>query len=309
MITASAPGKVILFGEHSVVYGRPAIAVPVFNVSASAQIEAGGPGFRVIAPDLARDFWLRDALPDESLAAAIRAALAHFALDELPPGTLTVQSTIPLGRGLGSGAAISAAVVRALAGFLGRSLSPADVSALVFEVEKLHHGTPSGIDNTVIAFAQPVYFIKERPIQRLRVARPFTLVIGDTGVVAPTRRVVGALRQRWQANPQRYEGYFDEIAVIARHAKLAIEQEVVAVSALGKLMDENQEILEAMGVSSPELAGLIAAARAAGAWGAKLSGAGGGGNMIALVPPEIVAAVQTALVAAGASGVIVTEIR
>ncbi len=305
---ATAPGKVILFGEHAVVYGRPAIAAPVFNVQATATVQSGGPGFRLIAADLQRDYLLTDAPANDPLAAAARAALAHFALPA-PAATLTVHSTVPLGRGLGSGAAIATAVVRALADYLGQPLAPARVSALVFEVEKLHHGTPSGIDNTVIAFEQPVYFIKERPIQRLRVARPFTLVIGDTGVSAATHAVVGDLRRRWQADPQRYEGYFDEMAVLARQAKLTIEQDGFETASLGKLMNENHEILAQLGVSSPELERLVAAARAAGAWGAKLSGAGWGGNMVALTPPGGEAAVQAALMQAGAVGVIVTPVR
>jgi len=305
---ATAPGKVILFGEHAVVYGRPAIAAPVFNVQATATVQAGGPGFRLIAADLQRDYWLTNAPANDPLAAAVRAVLAHWALPA-PAATLTVQSTVPLGRGLGSGAAIATAVVRALADYLGQPLAPAQVSALVFEVEKLHHGTPSGIDNTVIAFEQPVYFIRERPIQRLRVARPFTLVIGDTGVSAATHAVVGDLRRRWQAEPQRYEGYFDEITVLARQAKLTIEQDGFETASLGKLMNENHEILAQLGVSSPELDRLVAAARTAGAWGAKLSGAGWGGNMVALTPPGSEAAVQAALTQAGAVGVIVTPVR
>lgn len=311
MSAAAAPGKIILFGEHSVVYGRPAIAVPVLDVTATAAFTpaANGSGLHIFAPDLGRSFALQAAPPDDPLATIVQNTLAH--LGQSPPdGTLTVSSTIPLGRGLGSGAAIAAAAARAVAGHFGQSLPPAELSTLVFEVEKLYHGTPSGIDNTVIAFAQPVYFIKGKPIQRLRVARPFTVVIGDTGVSAATREVVGDLRRRRDAEPHKYEGYFDEIAVIARHAKMIVEQEVTPLAALGKLMNENHEILTTLGISSPELEQLVAAARQAGAWGAKLSGAGWGGNMIALSPPEptAVEAIAQALTAAGATGVIISQV-
>jgi mevalonate kinase len=308
LVEASAPGKVILFGEHAVVYGRPAIAVPVLNVAARASLEpAAEAGLRIVAADLGRDYWLAEAGPDDPLAVVVRAALEHLGRPA-PPATLYISSTIPLGRGLGSGAAISTAIVRALARFFDQSLDPAEVSDLVFEVEKLYHGTPSGIDNTVVAFAQPVYFIKGRPIQRLQVARPFTLVIGDTGLVSPTHRSVGDLRRRWQENQNLYEGYFDEIGVIARQARMAIEREETDSAAIGKLMNENQELLVTIGVSSPELDRLIAAAHRAGALGAKLSGAGWGGNMIALARPDAAAAVAAALTGAGASGVIVTEV-
>lgn len=308
---ATAPGKVILFGEHAVVYHRPAIAVPVTDVRARAVLEPApvGCGFKIVAPDLDRVYFLEQAESDDPLATVVHLTLRHLQQTGLPAATLTISSTIPLGRGLGSGAAISTAIARVLGQYYGQTLPPARLSSLVFEVEKIYHGTPSGIDNTVIAFEQPVYFIKGRPIQRLAVGRSLTLVIGDTGRVAPTHQVVGDLRQRWQAEPAHYEGYFDEIGAIAVQARLAIEQELFPLEAIGKLMDQNQELLARLGVSSPELERLIAAARQAGALGAKLSGAGWGGNMIALVRPETAAAVAGALTEAGAAGVIVTELR
>ncbi len=311
-VEASTPGKIILFGEHAVVYHRPAIAVPVADVRASAVLQPSQTDdFRIVAPDLSQDYLLAQGEADDPLATIVQLTLAHLGQTHPPRAILTVSSTIPLGRGLGSGAAISAAIVRVLADFLGQSLSPAEVSTLVYEVEKIYHGTPSGIDNTVIAFEQPVFFIKGRPIQRMQLGQPFTLVVGDTGVVAPTHQVVGDLRQRWQADRERYEGYFDEIGSIVRQARMAIEQELVDIAAIGKLMDQNQELLETIGVSSPELERLIVAARRAGALGAKLSGAGWGGNMIALVPPqsETAANVARALVGAGATATIVTEVR
>jgi mevalonate kinase len=313
LVQVSAPGKVIIFGEHAVVYGRPAIAVPVTQVQAQATLQSSDDrtGFRLVAPDLGRNYLLAEAKTDDPLAMVVRLVLERLGQTPPPDIILTVTSTIPLGRGLGSGAAISTAIVRALAQFFGQPISPADSSALVYEVEKIYHGTPSGIDNTVIAFEQPVYFVKGRPIHRMRVKQPFQLVIGDTGVVAPTHQVVGDLRRRWQADPDHYEGYFDEIETIVNQARVAIEQGRPGLPALGKLMDENQEILEALGVSSPELDSLTKAARGAGAWGAKLSGAGWGGNMIALAPtqPEVITAITVALFAAGATGVIVTEVK
>jgi len=311
LVQATAPGKVILFGEHAVVYDRPAIAVPVADVRAQATLQPGKPGygFRIVAPDLSRDYRLDQAEPDDPLTTIIHLPCHHLGQVTPPEATVTVTSTIPLGRGLGSGAAISTAIAQALGRYFGRPLPPAEVSTLVYEVEKHYHGTPSGIDNTVVAFEQPVCFIKGRPIQRMQVGRPFILVVGDTGQVSPTHRVVGDLRQRWQADPEPYEGYFDEIGAIAAQARMAIEQELVETRVIGKLMDQNQELLETIGVSSPELERLIRAARQAGAWGAKLSGAGWGGNMIALVQPDTVPSVAEALTEAGATGVIVTEVK
>jgi mevalonate kinase len=310
MIEATAPGKIILFGEHAVVYGRPAIAVPVAEVQARAVLHPAGSraGFRIIAPDLSQDYELAEAQPHDPLAAIIQATLQYLGQAAPPEATLQVSSTIPLGRGLGSGAAISTVIVRALAQFLNHPLTPAEVSSLVYEVEKLYHGTPSGIDNTVVAFEQPVYFIKGRPIQRMRVKHPLTLIVGDTGIVAPTHTVVGDLRRRWQAEPDRYEGYFDEVGVIVNQARVAIEEGRLGLMAIGELMNENQELLESLGVSSPELERLIQAVRQAGALGAKLSGAGWGGNMIALAEPQVAAAIAQALTQAGAVKVITTEV-
>lgn len=309
-IEAAAPGKIILFGEHAVVYGRPAIAVPVAHVQARARLEpTPGAEFRIIAGDLGRDYLLGQAEPDDPLVAVVQATLRRLNQSTPPEATLYISSTIPLGRGLGSGAAISTVIVRVLAEFFHQPLAPAEVSALVYEVEKLYHGTPSGIDNTVIAFDQPVYFVKGQPIQRMRVGQPLTLVVGDTGVIAPTYTVVGDLRCRRQANPELYEGYFDKIAAIVDQARVAIEKGVIGLPALGRLMDDNQAVLESLGVSSPELERLIKTARQAGALGAKLSGAGWGGNMIALTWPQTASAVARVLTEAGAVQVITTQVN
>lgn len=304
---SSAPGKVILFGEHAVVYGRPAIAVPVMQVKATATAKAArrGSGLTIVAADLDRHLNLATAPQDEPLAVAARLTLAHLSAAE-PDATITIHSTIPIASGMGSGAAVSTALIRALATLLGHRLKPAEVSALVFEVEKIHHGTPSGIDNTVVAYAQPVYFVRERPIERLNVGQPFTLLIGDTGIPSPTGKVVARVRRAWQREPAHYDALFDQIGDIADEARRAIE--AGDVDALGPLMDENHGLLSELGVSSPRLDDLVEAARLAGALGAKLSGAGQGGNMIALVEEDCADEVETALKEAGAVRVICTTI-
>ncbi len=324
---ATAPGKAILFGEHAVVYGRPAIAVPVTDVQARATITTGerGTGVRLVAADLpapdgrpgGRRYRLRDAPADDPLRAIVELALAAFApggptgagvggLDSEPDLQVTVTSTIPIARGLGSGAAVATAVARAIARYFGQLPRSDEISRLVYEVEKLHHGTPSGIDNTVIAYEQPVYFVRGEGMKRLSVGAPLSLVIADTGVVSSTREVVGDLRHRWQAQPERYEGLFDEIGAIARLARSAIERG--DPRAVGRLMDENHELLMTIGVSSPELDRLVKVARAGGALGAKMSGAGWGGNMLALVESHRAQIVADALCQAGAASTIFSQI-
>lgn len=308
--SASAPGKVILFGEHAVVYGRPAIAVPVLQVRAKALVSVDPRSFpglvKFQAPDIGLESSLYDLPEDHPLAAVILKAAAALKLSHIPACTIKITSSIPIAGGMGSGAAVSVAILRAFSASLGHPFSDEQVSELAYEVELIHHGTPSGIDNNVITFAKPVYFVKGKPVETLRVKEPFNLVIGDTGVLSPTSSVVNDVRTAWEADRAQYERLFDRAGEFAAAARQAIENG--SVDELGPLMDENQAVLEEMRVSSPELEKLIGAARHAGALGAKLSGAGRGGNMIALVKPETSNRVAMALAEAGALHTIVTEI-
>ena len=219
MIEATAPAKVILFGEHAVVYGRPALAAPVTHLRARATIEAtGGPGVRLVAPDLGRETRLETARPDNPLAATVRIVERHAGRTAPPGTTISVTSAIPIASGLGSGAAIAVAVIRVLSLYMDLGLPREAVSALAYEVERLHHGTPSGVDNTVIAFEQPVYFIRRQPenvIEPFVPARPLRLVIGDTGVRSATKHVVGDVRGRWTADRVAYETIFDACGRLA----------------------------------------------------------------------------------------------
>jgi mevalonate kinase len=309
---ATAPGKIILFGEHAVVYGRPAIAIPLSQLRATAVVAPSTePGIRLIAPDLGQDVLLNDAPPDDPIAAVIRQVQTAVHLPTLPNMTITVSSQIPIASGLGSGAAITAAIVRALAEFLEVThlATPDWVSALTYEVEKIHHGTPSGIDNTVVAYEMPVFFVRQQPQNRIEpfaVARPIHLLVADTGVRSSTKIAVGDVRRQWQENPAKFEALFDGCGRIATAARAAIETGDVA--ALGPMMRENHALLQEMTVSSLELDRLVTAATQAGALGAKLSGAGRGGNMIALVTPETATAVRQSLLTAGAKSVLATTL-
>lgn len=300
----------ILFGEHAVVYGRPAIAVPVTDVQATATVEAAPSvsGLTLIAADLGTRLTLDTAPKDDPLAAAARLTLNYLSAPP-PDAVLTIRSTIPIASGLGSGAAVSTALVRSLAGFLGHALSPAEVSDLVFEVEKIHHGTPSGIDNTVIAYEQPVCFGREQVprMVRLNVGTPFTLLVANTGLPSPTKRLVERVRRARRREPARYEALFDHVGTIVEEARQAIE--TGDVSALGPLMGDNHELLIELGVSSSRLDELVDVAHSAGALGAKLSGAGRGGNIVVLTRGNSTDKVAEALRGAGAARVICTSVR
>ena len=307
MTTASAPGKIILVGEHAVVYGRPAIAVPISKVKATATVEKTrrGTGCVIVAMDLNRTIRVPQAASDDPLAAIVRSTLACFGAQDLD-ATITVSSTVPVASGMGSSAAVSAAIARALAGHLGHTLHNDILATLVFEVEKLYHGTPSGVDNTVIAHARPVFFVKNRLVETFTVKSPLRLLIADTGIPSSTKVVVEDVRKAREANREKYDAWFRQIGQIALMARAAI----VAGEhfALGALMDGNQWILEQIGVSSPEIDRLVQAARQAGALGAKLSGAGRGGNVLALTTESTQNTVLNAMRNAGAQNVITATI-
>jgi mevalonate kinase len=307
-IQASAPGKIILFGEHAVVYSRPAIAAPVSSVRATATVTPAAPGSGLLLdlPDIGERVPVSGASTQVPLARVALLALQALGRNVAPDWSLTVRSTIPVASGLGSGAAAATAIVRALAAAAGVTLTPDQVSALVYESEKLFHGTPSGVDNTVIAYGLPVWFVRGEPPQPFTIARPFTVVIGDTGISSPTSITVGDVRRGWQAEPARFEDLFDAVGQVAQAARRSIENGDVAP--LGPLMDQNHGLLHEMGVSSPELDRLCQTARRAGALGAKLSGGGRGGNMIALVQPSTAEQVIEALIRAGAARAFSTSI-
>ena len=306
-ITATAPGKIILFGEHAVVYGQPAIAVPLPDVRTTATVTPGSVPACVIivAANLARTLVVRQRpeANEHALAIAVR-KLLDFAHIPMPSLQVVLSSTIPIASGLGSGAAATTALLRAMSKALDLSLSDEDLNALVYEVETLHHGTPSGIDNTVVVYEKPVYFVRGKPIETFPIGGAISLIVADTGIASPTHLAVGDVRKLRDSEPARIEPIIARIGAISQAAREAIG--VGEAARLGRLAGENQALLRELTVSSPELDFLVAAATNAGAYGAKLSGGGRGGNMIAFVAAERVVPVSEALMAAGAARVIRT---
>lgn len=357
-ISATAPGKAILIGEHAVVYGRPAIAIPIRQTVATATvtdrladgtaaaatnatphttppaIEATasprrGPLLSIYAQDIDRWFYLDDldspAEPDrmgksdtgeEPLVLVARRTLLAVGYAAPPGWTVTLHSRIPMASGMGSGAALCAALVRGLwqmAAAHNPTLGPPDpktVSAIVYAAEEIYHGTPSGIDNTVVAFDRPVWFRRGNEPQVLAMQGTLRLAVADSGEPGSTRTTVAHVRRLHQESPQATEQIFDSIGGLAQTARNALE--TGKVEALGPLFDANHAYLQQLGVSTPRLDQLVDAARRAGALGAKLSGGGGGGNMIALVDVgndgDNGEKVRRALLAAGASNVILTQV-
>ena len=309
--SSHSPGKAILFGEHAVVYGQPAIAVPVLQLNATTYVLAnpiGKPGeVSIEAPDIGL-FEMLSALGKENpIKSAINETQKVLKIDHLPACKISIVSTIPIASGLGSGAAITISLIRALSKFLGQELLDSDVNAIAFEVDKYYHGNPSGIDNTVITYEKPIYFIRENPFEIIKPMFPINLVIADTGIKSSTREMVNGVRQRRSADEIKYGGFFTEIGSIVAEAKISIENG--DLQKLGSLMCQNQEILHKIEVSHPTLDRLINLAMKSGALGAKLSGAGGGGNMIALTDKDHMEEIISNLKEAGARMVIKTRVE
>lgn len=306
---ADAPGKVILLGEHAVVYGRPALAFPVHAVRARATVAPAAEAVTLRAQDLGLEYRLGDGAADRRIRPLVDLLeRTGEALEvSLPPLTVTLRSDIPISRGLGSGAAVATALVRSLSQHLGRPLPATLISDLVYGAEMTYHGTPSGIDNTVISLERPIYFAKGRPPLPVELGAPLTLVIGDTGVESPTGQIVADVRRGWRRARARYEAIFDRIGDLTEQALRLLAGG--AIEDLGEAMDANHQLLIELGVSSEPLDRLVSAARASGAAGAKLSGAGRGGCVVALAVSDGDPEVATALEAAGAGWVAVTRVR
>jgi mevalonate kinase len=260
-------GKVILLGEHAVVHGEPALAGALHR-GVRAIARPGPAALEVPA-------WGLSVRPDGAEPAA-RALCAILAATGAAPDavSITAEAEIPARAGLGSSAALSAAVARALCS------DEARVRRAVDEAERVFHGNPSGIDAALATEGGFGVFTRGSGLRRL-VAPVLTVCVGNTGRPRDTRALVGAVAARLAAEPAAGE-------VIKRLGALAAEG-VAALEAgdlrrLGGLLDEAQEGLAGLGVSSPLIERLCAAARAVGAWGAKLTGAGGGGCVIALAP-------------------------
>ena len=282
--TGSAPGKVILSGEHAVVYGHPCIAAALsLHTTVHLHPRPGPTGLA------------GGGSPDPRLRAALDAVLPSDGVG------VQIDSTLPIGRGLGSSAALSVALVRARAALQGRTLDFATTHREGFAIERLFHGSPSGVDHAVSALGGAVRY-------RLAAAGPeisphsmprLQLVILDSGAAGDTKAQVASVAARRPG----VDGVLSQIGALTTEVATHLEDRA-SPAVLGPLLTENHRLLQALGVSTPTLDRAVALALATGAHGAKLAGAGGGGVVIALVDDP--AALVEAATAAGLSALAVT---
>ncbi|MEZ5596227.1 MAG: hydroxymethylglutaryl-CoA reductase, degradative [Pseudomonadales bacterium] len=278
----SACGKSILLGEHAVVYGQPALAVPLpMAVEAVARKDAAE--HRLII-----DGWNHSVHLDESatgFAGALRDILSELDLADHPT-TIELYPHLPVGMGLGSSAAMAVAAVRALNATYRLALDDNRINALAFRCEQAVHGTPSGVDNTVATYGRALRYQRDtNPAFRfISFRQPLPLVIGLSHEPGSTSHTVAAVRARHARHKQSCEHLFAEIGNLTDVAITAAT--AGDFGALGECMDICQGLLNALGVSTPALEQLVSIARGAGALGAKLTGGGGGGAIVALAPDQ-----------------------
>jgi len=289
-ISVRAPAKSILVGEHAVVYNRPAIAFPINQLQARTTITAnvfGNPDeIEFHAPDINfhENYF---ALPkDHPYKIAVSIIKKEADIDHYPACNIQIQSKIPIASGMGSSAAIAVAIIKGLSEFIGLRLSNQRLADLAYQLELQYHGNPSGIDNTVIAFNQPIFFIKEKGFHTIFPKSDLTLLIANSGIKGKTKEAVMGVKARWKIDQKKYEAIFDRIGQLVINAEIAIKSGD-AIN-LGKLMSENHQLLTEIGVSIPQLDTMVEIALKSGAFGAKLSGGGLGGNMITLAPPNLI---------------------
>ncbi|MFF8774290.1 mevalonate kinase [Kitasatospora sp. NPDC015120] len=280
----------ILFGEHAVGYGQPAIATPIdLRLTLTATLCDDGPGAPAADPPPASEDGRR-------LAAAVGTAAAYFSL-AAHRVTLRIESDLQAGRGLGSSAALSLTLLGTLADLSRNELDRSELLERAGAVEAAFHGASSGLDVAAVALGGTVWFQRTaRPrATLLPVGRPFDLVVATTAQQRSTAHQVREVRRRAEARPEAVDRHFARLGDLAAAGREALRTGDLA--ALGALMDEAQQPLADLGLSTPALDHAIATARAAGALGAKLTGAGGGGAVVALAPrnaPTVASALRAA---------------
>lgn len=295
--TGFSHAKAILFGEHAVVYGATAVAVPVHGLSAEARVSAGKPGLRIDSELYAGD---AEVAP-RRLAPVVAAARSAFAYlgEPHPAANLLIRSAIPHERGLGSSAAVAAAVIRSIADAAGTVFDAQVSFDLVQSAERIAHGNPSGLDARAVVGARAIRF-DAGVVAELDVGSELHLVIADSGTPGSTAQAVASVRRARATHREAVQPTLDRLAELASAGAEHITSGNPAT--VGALMNEAHDHLQQLGVSSTTLDSLVSAARSSGALGAKLTGGGLGGCIVALAPHTSAAEViHLALARAGAA--------
>jgi mevalonate kinase len=295
----SGYGKVILFGEHFVVHGVPGI-VSAIDSSTDAEVKKAAKGINVKDERKTAKGYSEEKRLQQ--LESIERMLKAMGIDPKIALDIWIGGTLPGFSGLGASAASSVAIARAIAQELGMKISDEKINQVAYEGEKAYAGNPSGIDNTAATYGGLMWFRKNMGggqdlVERLAIESPVEIVIGSTGKVANTKAMVEGVDERKRKNPQKYNAIFKRAEELAYEGRAALE--FYNLKKVGELMNENHRLLQEIEVSSKELDLLVDVAQKQGAIGAKLTGGGGGGCMVALTPgkelqDKVVSAFKTA---------------
>jgi len=274
----AAQSKLILVGEHAVVHGQPAIALPFPLIGVESTVERAS-GNVYLDSSLYRGPM---ELAPTSLSGIVNTVKHTLKLLQIPYQDLLIRirSSIPPGKGLGSSASVAIAVVKSLFKYSNEQYTREILLQLANISETFAHGAPSGIDPLTITSESPIWYKKEEPIDYIYPQGEFHFVVADTGLMADTKSAVNNVTNMIKQAPQKVYEKMERLGDITFQVRESLEKSSKQV--LGYLLDEAQKELEAIGVSNTALNRLIHAARQEGALGAKLTGGGNGGCIIAL---------------------------
>ncbi|WP_268913087.1 mevalonate kinase [Lentilactobacillus sp. SPB1-3] len=279
-VSANSFAKIILFGEHSVVYGHPAIALPLYSVNVTATIIPAESGQ-----------WIRSRYFDGQIAQlgenllGIKRLIAWILTDLNQTSssfTIQIESKIPAERGMGSSAATAVAITRALYKYFDKTITRDTLLQIANVEEQVTHGNPSGIDTATVSSEYPIWFVKHQ--ENEQIAFNLTsdyLVIADSGIKGKTSEAVNLIADNLITDANEMQPLIDDLGKIALQGKTALQQ--ADSKLVGHLMTTSHHHLQQLGVSTPTLDKFVDLAIANGAYGAKLTGSGMGGCMIALV--------------------------
>jgi mevalonate kinase len=290
-------GKVILFGEHFVVHGIPGIASAV-DSTVDAEVKKTGVGITVRDERKGTRGYTQEksAQQKESIERMLRTMGMNPRKATLE---ISLGGDLPGFSGIGASAASSVSIARAVSEEFRMGLSDEKINEIAYEAEKAYAGTPSGIDNTAATYGGLIWFKKNlekgpNTIEKLSIKKPVEIVIGNTGIVANTQEMVTGVAARKKKNPRKYAALFKQAEDLVSTARKSLEK--FDLRKTGDLMNENHRLLQEIEVSCKELDYLVNLAREKGAFGAKLTGGGGGGCMVALTPgKELQEAVAVAM--------------